>query len=51
MTRINCIPVEELRPADGVQPETFPDIADEYWNDCEPTKEAMAMNRERIAQP
>lgn len=35
---------------DGIRREAFPEIPDEYWADWIPTKEAIRLNRERIAQ-
>lgn len=34
----------------GVQRADFPAIPDAYWNDWQPTAEAMALNRARIAE-
>lgn len=56
LAKRHCQLVKEMRnrnykPAfDGVQRENFPNIPDQYWNDWEPTSDAMAINRERILQ-
>lgn len=34
----------------GVQPEDFPGLPDSYWNDWEPTDDAIQMNRRRIEE-
>ncbi|MCC2597426.1 pyrimidine dimer DNA glycosylase/endonuclease V [Pusillimonas sp. MFBS29] len=34
----------------GVKPEDFPDLPDSYWNDWEPTGDAIQLNRRRIEE-
>lgn len=35
---------------EGVDRSQFPDMPDAYWNDWEPTEDALALNRQRIAE-
>ncbi len=55
LAKRHCQLVQEMRRRDykptyeGVRRQDFPNIPDEYWNDWKPDKEAMALNRQRIA--
>ena len=56
LAKRHCQIINEMRRRnykptyDGVRRSDFPDIPDEYWNDWIPTQEAMALNRNRIAE-
>ncbi len=56
LSKRHCQLVQEMRRRnynptyEGVRRQDFPNIPDEYWNDWKPGKEAMALNRQRIAE-